>query len=293
MHLDELVISRANNNPNTGKPMSKSYLTEICRLAKSIFNYAIHNCDVPFVNPAEEVKIPTNSPKEKVRALTEAEQQWIYDMPHKLRCGCLLMMFCGLRRGELMALRWSDIDFKKEVVYINKTVAKSKSNKFYVKPKPKNGKNRTVDIPSEIIPILREYYEARDNELITHQAKTGALHTPKSWRQLWNSYFKALNRTYGHLSKESKYFPHKLSVVIEKINPHMLRHTYATMLYNSGVDVLTASKLLGHADIETTLKIYTELRESTSTHSIGKFNAYVKETFTRKYKTTEQDISEC
>ena len=130
MHLDELVISRANNNPNTGKPMSKSYLTEICRLAKSIFNYAIHNCDVPFVNPAEEVKIPTNSPKEKVRALTEAEQQWIYDMPHKLRCGCLLMMFCGLRRGELMALRWSDIDFKKEVVYINKTVAKSKSNKF-------------------------------------------------------------------------------------------------------------------------------------------------------------------
>ena len=73
----------------------------------------------------------------------------------------------------------------------------------------------------------------------------------------------------------------------------MLRHTYATMLYNSGVDVLTASKLLGHADIETTLKIYTELRESTSTHSIGKFNAYVKETFTRKYKTTEQDISEC
>ena len=282
MHIDEMLISRANYNPNTKKPMSKSYLTEICCLAKSIFNYAIHNCDTQFLNPAEYLRIPSNLEKEKVRALNETEQQWIFDMPHTLHCGCLLMMFCGLRRGELMALRWSDIDFDNKVVHITKTVAKSKSNVFYVKPKPKNGKDRHVDIPDEIIPLLHSYYEKRDNILVTHQKKSGALHTPKSWTQLWKSYFNELNRVYGHMECQSKFAPKKLPIVIDKINPHMLRHTYATMLYNAGVDIMTASELLGHADIETTLKIYTELRKNTKKHSIGKFDDYIKMTFKRE-----------
>lgn len=158
MHIHEMVISRANYNPNTKKPMSKSYLKEICRLAKSVFDYAIHNCDNPFLNPAENIKIPSNCPKLKVRALNEAEQQWIFDLPHSLRCGCLLMMFCGLRRGELMALRWSDIDFENRIVYITKTVVKSNPNEFAVKPKPKNGKNRDIEISEEILPILYDYY---------------------------------------------------------------------------------------------------------------------------------------
>ena len=84
------------------------------------------------------------------------------------------------------------------------------------------------------------------------------------------------------LECQSKFAPKKLPVVIDKINPHMLRHTYATMLYNAGVDIMTASELLGHADIETTLKIYTELRKNTKKHSIGKFDDYIKKTFKRK-----------
>lgn len=283
MHIDEMIMSRADYNPNTKKPMSKSYLKEICQVAKSVFDYAIHNCDVQFLNPVEEIRIPKNAPKKDVRALTEAEQQWIFDMPHKLRCGCILMMFCGLRRGELMALKWNDIDFKNQAVHINKTVAKESANRFYVKPKPKNGKPHSIDIPCEILSLLMEFYEKRDSELITHQAKSGALHTPKSWRALWESYFRALNRVYGNVNKQSQFAPKKLPIVIDRINPHMLRHTYATMLYNSGVDVLTASKLLGHKDIETTLKIYTELRESTSKHSIGKYDEYIRKTFTRRH----------
>lgn len=64
----------------------------------------------------------------------------------------------------------------------------------------------------------------------------------------------------------------------------MLRHTFATMLYDAGVDVLSASELLGHADVETTLRIYNELRKSRKHHSMGKYNKYIKNTFTRKKK---------
>lgn len=290
MHIEEMLISRATYNPNTKKPMSKSYLTEICCLAKSIFNYAIHNCDTQFLNPAEYLRIPSNLEKEKVRALNETEQLWIFDMPHTLHCGCLLMMFCGLRRWELIALRWTDIDFDKKIVHITKTVSKSKPNEFTIKNKPKNGKNRDVVIPDEILPLLRSYYEKRDNILITHQKNNGSLHTPKSWTQLWKSYFDTLNRTYGYMNCQSKYAPRKLPVVIDKINPHMLRHTYATMLYNAGVDIMTASELLGHADIETTLRIYTELRKNTKQHSIGKYDDYIKKTF--KNKETEETPKE-
>lgn len=183
-----------------------------------------------------------------------------------------------------MALRWSDIDFENRIVHVTKTVVKSNPNEFAVKPKPKNGKNRDIEISEEILPILYDYYKNRDNELVTHQAKNGALHTPKSWTRLWNSYFNELNRVYGHLSSQSKYAPKKLPIVIDKINPHMLRHTFATMLYDAGVDVLSASELLCHADVETTLKIYTELRKSRKHHSMGKYNKYIKNTFTRKKK---------
>ena len=270
--------------------MFKSYMKEICRIGKSIFDYAIHNCDTPFLNPAEEVKIPKNAPEKKVRALTEAEQKWVYDMPHRLRCGCLLMMFCGLRRGELMALSWNDIDFKKKTVTISKNAAKTAPNKFAIKYTTKNGKTRVVPIPDLIVPELMDYYNRRTSNLVTHKIN-GSLHSPSSWKRLWQSYVGNLNRMYGIKSIRSKYDPKGSVIAIDNINPHMLRHTYATMLYNAGVDVLTASKLLGHSDIQTTLKIYTELREKTMLQSIDKFDDYIGDTF-RNLSANIEDISE-
>ena len=61
----------------------------------------------------------------------------------------------------------------------------------------------------------------------------------------------------------------------------MLRHTYATMLYFSGVDLLTAQKLLGHADVTTTLKIYTHLQEKTEKISIEKFDTFISDLYNK------------
>ena len=145
------------------------------------------------------------------------------------------MLFCGLRSGELLALTWNDIDFEKKSVTVNKTASKSASNRFQIKHSIKNGKTRIVPIPDLIIPELMKYNNSRTSIYITHQ-KDGRLHTPSSWKKLWESYLKNLNRIYGLKSKKSKYDPAGLSFVIDKINPHMLRHTYATILYNAGVE---------------------------------------------------------
>ncbi len=289
MNLDDIIIERGNLNPNTGKPMSKAYLKEIRNVVKSIFNYAIMNCDGYIKNPAMEIKIPKNAPKTTVRALNEQEQKWIYDMPHRLRCGCLLMMFCGLRAGELIALKWSDIDFKNKLVNINKNAIKTAPNKFEIKQSTKNGKSRTVSIPDLILNDLNTYYQT-SSSLIVCPKRDGTMQSPSSWRSLWNSYIFDLNRIFGNSKLDTKYTPKKTPQIIEKIRPHMLRHTYATMLYNSGVDIMTASKLMGHADIQTTLKIYTELREQTMIYSINKFDNYVSGRRGRWFESSHLDF---
>ena len=60
---------------------------------------------------------------------------------------------------------------------------------------------------------------------------------------------------------------------IENITPHMLRHAYATILYDVGVDIKTAQRYLGHADVQTTLKIYTHLSETKQAQSLNALNA--------------------
>ncbi len=63
--------------------------------------------------------------------------------------------------------------------------------------------------------------------------------------------------------------------VIELFTWHCLRHTYASILYDADVDVLTAQKLLGHSDIKTTLGIYTHLSKEKETHNIAKLNSFL------------------
>ena len=70
--------------------------------------------------------------------------------------------------------------------------------------------------------------------------------------------------------------PSGIPQVLERFTAHQLRHTYATLLYISGVDVLTASELLGHSNIEITLKIYTHLDEQFRELNISKFDNYIQ-----------------
>ena len=72
-----------------------------------------------------------------------------------------------------------------------------------------------------------------------------------------------------------KYSPEKLPMVIETFTAHQLRHTYITMLYMAGIDVLTAKEQAGHADIQTTLGIYTHLNSEYKLHNLTKFDLFL------------------
>lgn len=281
-NIDIMLTSLSEHNPTTGKPMAKKTLRDIRNTAANVFDLAIDN-DALFKNPARGREIPKNAPEDKRRDLTEDEQRWIVRTPHRARIGALIMMYAGLRRGELIPLLWSDIDLNNFIITVNKSVEVI-NNKFIIKDGAKTPAGvRTVNIALDLAEEL-EKAKKDATSIYVCPAASGEMHTPTTWRVMWNSYMSVLNFENGKFTKKPKnrLGRNNAPMVIDKITPHMLRHTYATLLYMSGVDVLTAARLLGHKDVKTTLKIYTHLKERTVEKSIDKYDDYVRQIFVIK-----------
>jgi integrase len=129
--LQEIISSLAENNPNTNAPASKRLLEITKSTLSQVFALAIENRVLDY-NPAMSVKLPKNAPEQKRRALTNAEQQWIMNTPHRAQSAAMIMMFSGLRRGEVIPLTWSDVDLENRTITVTRTVEKT-SNTFIIK----------------------------------------------------------------------------------------------------------------------------------------------------------------
>lgn len=283
--LQNIIDSLAENDPNTHRPAAKRTLKFYLSTASQILQLAVKNRVIVY-NPAKDVDIPGSANECHRRALTEAEQKWIVDTPHRAQRGAMIMMYAGLRRGELMALTWNDIDLKKKTIQVSKAVA-IKDGKLQLKPFTKTEAGmRTIDIPQRLVNFLTAEKEKIPSNAINPlvcPAASGALMADIAWRRLWNSYITDLNFKYGnkmdkkgHLAK-SKRNPNGIIITIPHFTAHWLRHTFATLLYLAGVDVLTAKDQLGHADIKTTLAIYTHLDKIYKRKSMEKLDKYLNQ----------------
>ena len=141
---------------------------------------------------------------------------------------------------------------------------------------------RIVNIPNVLVNYLKEERQKNINCLLVCPSDSGEMLTDTAWRRMWASYLVDLNFRYGnHMDKKgsvakSKFNPNGIIRTIPNITAHWLRHTFATMLYLSGVDVLTAKDQLGHSDIKTTLEIYTHLDQTYKKKNISKLDEYLK-----------------
>ncbi len=279
--IQDIIIDCATEpTERTGKPYAKKTLVEIKNTAKQIIQLAINNRVLDY-NCAAAVKIPKAAEKSTRRALTEEEQKWITDTPHRAQTAAMIMMYAGLRRGELLALTWQDIDLKSGTITISKSVE-------FIKGKPNvkvGGKTdaatRTIYIPRKLIDYLLVLPQPHIGLVCT--MKNGGIMTDTAWRRMWDSYLNDLNLKYGDWSncvqtngtQPKKYSPVEKPFIIPRITPHWLRHTFVTLLYMAGVDVLTAKEQAGHADIKTTMEIYTHLDELFKKKNISKLDEYL------------------
>lgn len=232
-------------------------------------------------NPVEQVELTAVGRKEeRRRALTAEEQQWIWDTPHRAQPVAVIMMLSGLRRGELAALTWNDVDLKERIITVNKAIAYDSNGVPSIRHITKTAAGmRTVDIPQRLADYMAQM--PRDNLLVIHSAR-GTVMTESAWAKLWRSYMRLLNEKYGTRTpadlermQSGKPGPKCLDMTIPNITMHWLRHTFCTLLYLAGVDVVQACAQMGHADVSTTLRIYTHLDAIHKRNSVDKLDAYL------------------
>jgi len=237
LEINKLAIK----NPKTGKPSAKRTLTRYLSAVSNVFEYAISERLTEY-NPTKYVRIPSNAPQIERDALLPEEYRLILSHTEKDYLAPIIMILCGLRRGELTALTYGDINNGQ--MTINKSFDfKTGTIKL---PKSKAG-IRQIPVPDKLKPLLK----GKPNEYVIGGAK---MFTEANWLSLRKRLIKELGFEFTW---------------------HQLRHTYATILYDSGVDVLSAQKFMGHSDVKVTLGIYTSLSEKRQEKSIENLNKFL------------------
>ena len=267
--LQSILFSIAAKNPNTGKPMAKKTIKEYIQVINSIFMFA-HDNRVLEYNPATNLKIPqTATEPVQRRALTTEERQRIMEFDHRAKPSAMLMMLSGLRRGEATALQWNDIDFENNKISVTKSY-NFKTRDFKA---PKNGKARIVSVPQMLIDYLKTL--PKISLFVLTNAK-GKMMTDDSWRRLYESYMLDLNIAYGfNGNAPGKYSHIKIPMRISPFTPHELRHTFCTIMFEAGIDAMTAKEQMGHSDIQTTLSIYTHLSNKHKDIQVDKLDSFL------------------
>ena len=260
--LQEIIDRFARMNPNTGKPSSHRTLIAIKSTALQVANYAISARLTDF-NFAISVFLPKDKTPQKRRALNESERKTILAVEHPCKLSAMIMMYAGLRRGELLALTWNDIDLDNRTISINKS-AEIITNQISIKEGAKTKSSvRIVNIPSALSEYLKSCKTKAKSNIVCCTPK-GTYMSLTTWRRMWQSYISALQEA---------------NPLMPDFTPHWLRHTYATILYHAGVDVLTAKELLGHSKIQTTLDIYTHLDSQFKSKNIDKLDNFLNTQF--------------
>lgn len=280
--IQEIILDYAvEPSQRTGKPYAKYTLSEIKNVATQIIQLAIENRVLDY-NCALAVRIPKAAKTTTRRALTSDEQLWIRETPHRAQTAAMIMMYAGLRRGELLALTWEDIDLDQGTISVTKSVEMINGKSIVKTGGKTSAATRIIFIPDILINYLSSVPHQRF-ALVCPDSKNKVM-SSTAWKRLWESYLCELNLKYGNWKScvetngkcPHKFTPIEKPMLIPRFTAHWLRHTYITMLYMAGVDVLTAKEQAGHADIKTTMSIYTHLDSKFKQQNISKLNEYIK-----------------
>lgn len=238
----------------SNRGFAKKTIKERYAVLKQIFNYA-YELEYIEKNPCATVKLKFSKDMQSAKreAATVNEENAIKNASNDIPFAFFakFLLFTGCRRGEALALMPKDIDAENKTIAVNKTV-EWLGNKPQIKPQPKTAAgNRDIPLPD----ILFNELQRRKKQNYIFQNDKGNLYDNSQITRGWN----ALKEATGI-----------------NCTPHQLRHSYATMLFDAGIDIKTAQKWLGHTDIKTTLDTYTHLSETRQTQSTEKWFDFIE-----------------
>ena len=255
-HLNDLYtrLAQEGQNKRTGGKLSAKTILEHHRLISTVLEQAVKEGLVPF-NVASRATLPKAEHKEvnyfqpeQVAAIRDALEQ----EPIKWKTLVHLFLITGARRGELLGLRWDKVDFSRNQIYICNSVLYSPDVGVYESSPKTERSKRFISLPGETMELLRQYKAWQNGERL----RLGAYYQDQSFVFAQDNgrpmHPDSVTDWLGKFSQRHQ-LPH--------INPHAFRHTMASMLYFNGVDSVSISKRLGHAQVSTTANIYAHVME--------------------------------
>ncbi len=224
-------------------------------------------------NYCKMITLPKEDKTKEIKVLSASEQKQFIEAirGHELEVLFLTALSTGLRLGEILGLKWNDIDFNNGTLTVNRTIQRvteiSKDGKRESKiieqiPKTKNS-IRTIPIPQNILSRLKDHKLEQNKSRL----KLGDLFCNNDYVFCNNLGYTIDDKKPG---RNLKSILSKLD--IEPIKFHGLRHTYATRLFEANVPPKTVQILMGHYDISITLDIYTHVMEDTKLEAVDKLN---------------------
>ncbi len=225
-------------------------------MLRQCLDQAVQERLIPY-NPAAACRLPPKErhemhilPPDKISAyLAAAEEHGVLPMFY-------LELTTGLRRGELVALLWSDLDVKSQTLTVSKSAGRFKGEVRVSPPKTANSV-RTVFLPKETVDLLvKEHRKHPFNPVMFPSPVTGKMYGPDCVGQLHKTLLKKAGIT-------------------ENIRFHDLRHTYATLAIQNGVDAKTLSGILGHTKASFTLDTYTHTTSAMQKAAADKVGSFI------------------
>ncbi|MFX3673325.1 MAG: tyrosine-type recombinase/integrase [Paenisporosarcina sp.] len=268
------------------KGLAYNTISGIHGTARMIFKYSMKQ-DIIIKDPSEFAFIP----KDKVTVedienteikdlfLEKEELQLFLNAAEKMNQESYVMLhtlaWTGLRAGELLALKWSDINFEKQTLSVTKTYYNPKNNtkKFELLPPKTKGSIRVIDIEEDVLEVLRR-----------HKAIQSTIKF-----QLGKEYYDE-NFVFGRLLAPYFGYPHfiktvenRFAAVLKKcetikkyLTPHSLRHTHTSLMAEAGVELPQIMDRLGHTNDATTTQVYLHITKNRKKEASQKFGELMK-----------------
>ena len=209
---------------------------------KLIFRNPADSCKPPSARPRE---MQVLTPEEIQRLLIQAKEDGCYEL-------LLLELATGLRRGEILALQWDDLNFRTGALRVERQVHRVKGELVVSPPKTKAG-NRTVLLPAPVLKVLKTYQKTVHSRwMFPSPVKEDSPMDPAAVRK-------------------------RLQTVLERaecrhLRFHDLRHTFATASLEHGMDIKTLSTIIGHVSSATTLNTYTHVTDAMRQNAADKID---------------------
>ena len=264
--IDEITTEEIQSFLNTLTDYSNSTIKKIYSEFNQIFNYAFSQ-NLILANPMADIIKPKSKIVNKpLKALTIEEQEYMakYLMSLSLKkCRYknvfLIQMFTGMRIGEVLALKITDIDLAHNIINVERTISKNKNSKVILGKTTKTyAGTRQLPIPKFLRGYIMEQMkivkQSGYNVKLLFRNSLGNIANPAQV----NTAFKETIRNLGFTD----------------VTSHTLRHTFATRCIEGGMKPVVLQRLMGHTNIQITLNTYTSVFNKYKESEITKVNNY-------------------